>query len=866
MWVEDIRIDRPIGRERIIWSIIEEVGRRGTCYVSGSAGIGKSTVLREVRRRLLSDGVDVIGISGMEATALVPLAPLLRLCPPGADDAGAAIIAELYRRSRTSEVVVIVDDAHLLDDATAAIVRQMAAVDIIGLVVAHRDGEAVPTPIASIRDEGLAVALALTPLDREAVSELTEAMLGATEPGTIDWIWEHGQGNPLYTRELIIAGAQTGALEKYDGRWRAVDTPLWTSRLHSLLARRLADLTPEERVCLQLVAVGGQLHLDILSRMSDLPTVFELEKRNLVRLEGQVAELDHPLYRAAILATMSDGQLRTTSLHIADALDESENRRDPVVIASLRLDADEEVGEDLLWSALQAARDTRLPERAERFSRELLAKGEDPKARFYLIEALGVQRRWEEAEAEFDSILAAATTAERPGLLERWAYLNFEFREDLTKTRAVIEDAIPRIGEDGTDAWQLLLLRLGLFTGNLDESVQRNREWLRHNNGSPIRPLILVNLASACSHNGDFALGLEAAREFGSPADIDPVERARLDSVTLHSHVWLHGRQVTPGLMEDALRREVVSGDPEREALARIYNGIILNDLTCAVDALRALREMAAMERYARRRRVTSLLLGELARAAAGLEDGEPEASKWLRQLFQLPREVLWASAPLGKLAEAMLAHRTGGDPLPPIHEGLEYARKRSARIHEVPLLRLLAQLGQAAEVLERLDELARYMGGGLAELVSREAGGLAARDPEQLDVVALDAWRFGAVGLASDASAWASEFHVERGDPKATLRAQLRSNAIVADQPVWSIARERMNRILSEREQQVVESVASGASNREVADELFISHRTVESHLRRIYRRFGLEGREELGELVTTAVTRPSPQERSSI
>jgi DNA-binding CsgD family transcriptional regulator len=866
MRVEETRIERPIGRGREVEEILDRVAGHGACYVTGPAGIGKSTLLREVRRRLVADDVGVIAISGMEATALVPLAPLLRLCPPGADDAGAAIIAELYRRSRNAEMVVVVDDVHLLDGATAAIIRQIAGADIIGLVVAHRDGEVVPPAVASIRDDGLAEVVALGALDIAAVGEMTETILGRTEPGTVEWIWERGRGNPLYTRELIIAAAQTGALEERDGGWRAFDAPLWTSRLHSLLARRLAGVTPEERACLRLVAIGGQIHLDILSRLSDLATVVELERRNLVRLDGQVAELDHPLYRTAILATMSEAQVRQASVRIADALEESELHRDPVVMASLRLDATEEVGQDLLWSALQAARDVRLPERAERFSRELLAKGEDAEAHFYLCEALGIQRRWEEAESEFEAMLEEAATEEHPRLLERWGFLNFEFREDLANSRAIIEEAISRIGDAGSASWQFLLLRLQMFTGNLDESVQGNRKMLMRTEGTPLEPLVRVNLATACSHSGDFLLGLETFDAFDFAPDFDSVERARIEGVTLHSRAWLYGYPVTAGLLEETLQQAVASGDPEREALAHLFNGIVLNDFTCSAYALPHFRRLMAMEGYARRRRVTSLHLGEMARAAAGLEEGASEARELLQRLFQYPAEALWASAPLGRLAEAMLAYRGGEDPLPIIHRGLENARERSARIHEVPLLRLLAEVGNPSETIHRLDEVARHMGGGLAELVSREVRGLADRNPELLDAVAADAWQFGALGLASDAAAWAVGLHSERGNPRGALIAQLRSDAIIAGAPVRTVARDRMERVVSEREQQVVEAVASGASNREVAEKLFISHRTVESHLRRLYRRFGLDGREELGDVVKAAVSAPQPQERASI
>ena len=51
----------------------------------------------------------------------------------------------------------------------------------------------------------------------------------------------------------------------------------------------------------------------------------------------------------------------------------------------------------------------------------------------------------------------------------------------------------------------------------------------------------------------------------------------------------------------------------------------------------------------------------------------------------------------------------------------------------------------------------------------------------------------------------------------------------------------------LTGTEQQVVQLVTSGRSNPEVAAELFMSRRTVEDHLSKIYRKVGVRSRTEL-------------------
>jgi ATP/maltotriose-dependent transcriptional regulator MalT len=58
----------------------------------------------------------------------------------------------------------------------------------------------------------------------------------------------------------------------------------------------------------------------------------------------------------------------------------------------------------------------------------------------------------------------------------------------------------------------------------------------------------------------------------------------------------------------------------------------------------------------------------------------------------------------------------------------------------------------------------------------------------------------------------------------------------------------------LSDRERQVAELVAQGLSNSDVAARLFISHRTVTTHLERIYRRLGFSSRAELSRYVAAS------------
>ena len=57
----------------------------------------------------------------------------------------------------------------------------------------------------------------------------------------------------------------------------------------------------------------------------------------------------------------------------------------------------------------------------------------------------------------------------------------------------------------------------------------------------------------------------------------------------------------------------------------------------------------------------------------------------------------------------------------------------------------------------------------------------------------------------------------------------------------------------LTAQEIRVAEAVAAGATNREVAASLFLSEKTIEFHLGRVYRKLGIHSRTELATLVAS-------------
>jgi DNA-binding CsgD family transcriptional regulator len=179
-----------------------------------------------------------------------------------------------------------------------------------------------------------------------------------------------------------------------------------------------------------------------------------------------------------------------------------------------------------------------------------------------------------------------------------------------------------------------------------------------------------------------------------------------------------------------------------------------------------------------------------------------------------------------------------------------ERARREGQHSLEAAALHDLARLGDAASVRERTAALAATVQGELMAARALHVDGLAHDDGDRLDaaagsfaaldchlfaaeaaVAAATAHRRGGAARRAAASELVARSHAERCEGAAT--PALRSTPAAPE--------------LTRREQEVAGLAASGRSNREIADELVVSVRTVENHLQRVYAKVGVRSREEL-------------------
>ena len=337
----------PIGRDRELQLVHDFVDRASfggaALLVTGEPGVGKTMLLNAAMAYAASVGCRVLRGAGAEFEAGVSFAGLNQVLYPlldgrsvlrtvhcralevalGLDDGSPsdrllvsnAALELLIRASAEHPVFVVVDDLPWIDPASAAVlgfVARRLSDKPVGFLGASRSGE------AGLFEEGGIPGLELQPLDDAAAMSLLQTRFPALTPRVRQRLVAEAQGNPLALLELPITLGRTS------GARGAMPTVLPLSRrLQSVFSTRVDELPAETRRLLLLVVLDGTGDLSVLQGDgSDAPGIVHLsaaERARLVRVDEQSGRLAfrHPLIRAAIVDGATRDEVREAHRFLA---------------------------------------------------------------------------------------------------------------------------------------------------------------------------------------------------------------------------------------------------------------------------------------------------------------------------------------------------------------------------------------------------------------------------------------------------------------------------------------------------------------------------------------------------------------------
>ncbi len=299
-----------VGRSTAIASIVNclNLEKRGVLVVA-DAGLGKSAVVKALETSL-NPGSRYIRLSASRSLQSVPfgaLAPLLSSLAVEDIRSPVAVVGTVIRSlkqlpgKKSSVPIVIVDDAHVLDESSAAVLAQVVSAGAGRLVALSRPVPGPPDEIAALWREGLLRRIDLAPLTRDEVHELCRAALGPHVLLSASVVLERASaGNPMFLLALIEQGQRLNHLVNRNGMWiLSGEPPAADQVLSDVVETELMRLSKQQRKVLETVALAEPLPLPVLRQLAHSSDIDALSLEGIITV-GPAPERfvrpGHPLY------------------------------------------------------------------------------------------------------------------------------------------------------------------------------------------------------------------------------------------------------------------------------------------------------------------------------------------------------------------------------------------------------------------------------------------------------------------------------------------------------------------------------------------------------------------------------------------
>jgi PAS domain-containing protein len=256
-------------------------------------------LVRQALDTLEARGCRTEWVSATRAAATIPFGAVVGLLPADWSPRGEpltvlrTVAAQLHASGARRRVAIGVDDAHLLDDGSAALVAHLAADGAAFVLLTVRSGAPMSDAVISLWKDGPARRLDLSGLPVEAVDRLLDHTLSGMLDGlSRRRLHRAAAGSPLALSEILQAAISTGALCQRYGVWRWEGEYRADTRVAELVAEWLRGVDPRVQPVLELVACGEPLSLSVLHRLVDGEAVRAAEDAGMVVAERSGARLE----------------------------------------------------------------------------------------------------------------------------------------------------------------------------------------------------------------------------------------------------------------------------------------------------------------------------------------------------------------------------------------------------------------------------------------------------------------------------------------------------------------------------------------------------------------------------------------------
>jgi DNA-binding CsgD family transcriptional regulator len=388
----------------------------GAVVVRGEAGIGKSALLQRARRRAEGHGARPLVTVGVESQAELAFAGLHQLLRPvigvaahlqesqrqaleaalglGFDPSrdpylvAVAAFQLICEVADSAPIVLIVDDAQWLDRSTLnviAFIGRRLDVEHVALVAAVRSGH------SATLDDARLPTLDLERLSASGSARLLDGKAPELHPVLRARVLAESAGNPLALVELARSMGRSG-------EQLSPSSTTLTSRLDRSFAIRLGDLATDTRAALLAAALDSRASLEEIANASGagVESLQPAVDADLLEIADDAVRFRHPLIRSAVRQAAFPQEILAMYGALAEAVADPERR---------------------LWHRAMAAKgpDEILASALEQHARAAAARGAVTVAGAALERAAALTA---DSPRKGARLVAAAETAYELGLIE----------------------------------------------------------------------------------------------------------------------------------------------------------------------------------------------------------------------------------------------------------------------------------------------------------------------------------------------------------------------------------------------------------------------------------------------------------------
>jgi ATP/maltotriose-dependent transcriptional regulator MalT len=851
------------GRREQVRSVLDALSAGQGVVLVGEPGVGKTRLAQEVAEAAAEHGHPVRWALATPAVRSIAFGAMARVVP-AAGPASANRLTILQRsldslRALSGErpLVLAVDDAHLLDDCSAALVHLAAVAAGVLVVMTARTTADLPDLVTALWKEGLAARIELQPLTREDMLALTADVLeGELDQRTAQLLWRVTLGNPLYLRELLLSGLGGGRLRQTGGLWHW-DGPLEVGpRLSEVVRGRLGDLGPGVRRTLEILAVAQPLELALLEGLSEEEALAEGERKGLIVIvrDGRrcSARLAHPLYAEVIRERVPAYRVARIMEQLAVALEATGARRGTDLVRSCdwRLQAGLQVPDSALLASATLAGEARDWELADRLLASVKRKGASGQVRHALGGALVSTARWWDAEAVFAGIDPADLPEKALGPLVTARIYNLATVLGRPSEAEEIVERMALALPDRPSWLPYARAQIATARGDIDAALAALKD-MRDDPASARWPSIaLLLVATAIGLSGDIARAVGMFERALGELVLETDAPMRRWLRAPRSQLGLLGGYYEQTQIEQAHAEAIVGGDRARIWLTAALMGVVVLARGDVPGARRWAAELGALSAGAPSCTMRDGSLAMRARLLALAGETE-EAAAALAEVDDVACSEPWTASTIAGARCAVAAAR--GNPEQAREIALEAADRAIALgLHAMAVCHACdaARSGAPVEAAGRVRRIAGRLTGPLLPVIAGHVLAWATGDGDGVGAASQAYSAIGAHLLAAEAAVTAAQLHREAGNGARDAGLEARAARLVercagCRSPVLDGARQPSS--LTARERQIVRLASDGFSNREIGHRLGISTRTVETHLQHAYDKLGVTARSEL-------------------